>query len=135
MQTTYIRDGLDRLNRPKSQNHDFESIVTNFRTCTTWCCWFAFQIAYSDHVAHEPVSLEEARAHVKRNENANHKCKKAIEVRNEQMYNYILSKRDAYDFVSNNETTYNPQGFNTSLCSLSEETVVGPYVWHSVKES
>ena len=65
---------------------------------------------------------------MKRNEHANHKCKKAIEARNEQMYSDILSKRDAYDFVFNNETTYNPQGFNTSLCSLSEETVVGPYV-------
>ena len=74
------------------------------------------------------MSLDEARAHVKRNEHANHKCRRAIEARNAQLYNNILQKRDAYGFVFNNDTEYTPQGFNTSLCSLSEETTVGPYV-------
>ena len=78
--------------------------------------------------AHEPMSLEDARAHVKRNEHANHKCRRALEARNAQLYNNILQKRDAYGFVFNNDTGYTPQGFNTSLCSLSEETTVGPYV-------
>ena len=74
------------------------------------------------------MSLDEARAHVKRNEHANHKCRRALESRNGDMYNHILRKRDAYDFVFNNDTEYTPQGFNTSLCSLSEDTTVGPYV-------
>jgi 23S rRNA A1618 N6-methylase RlmF len=80
-------------------------------------------------LAHEPMSLNDARALLKRNEHANHKCRHALETRNNHVYNNIIQKRDAYDFVFNNDTEYTPQGFNTSLCSLSEETTVGPYVF------
>ena len=38
-------------------------------------------------------------------------------------------KRDAYGFVIGNDTEYTPQGFNTSLCSLTPEEEVGPYVY------
>jgi hypothetical protein len=89
---------------------------------------WVFSLIIDLTLAHEPMSLDEARAHVKRNEHANYKCRRALESRNGDMYHHILLKRDAYDFVFNNDTEYTPQGFNTSLCSLSEETTVGPYV-------
>lgn len=79
--------------------------------------------------AHEPLSLGDARALVKRNQHANHKCRQALESRKEDVYQNILKKRDAYGFVFDNDTTFTPQGFNTSMCALSEEQVVGPYVF------
>ena len=91
--------------------------------------WVALCLAVQGVFAHEPLSLDDARALVKRNEHANHKCRRALEARNENVYHNILTKRDAYGFVFDNDTTYTPQGFNTSMCALSEEQEVGPYVF------
>jgi hypothetical protein len=93
--------------------------------------WITLALAVQGIWAHEPLSLNDARALVKRNQYANHKCRRALEARNEDIYQGILKKRDAYGFVFDNDTTFTPQGFNTSMCALSEEQEVGPYVFSS----
>jgi hypothetical protein len=90
--------------------------------------WITLFIAFHGVFAHEPLSLDNARALIKRNEHANHKCRRALEARNTDVYHTILQKRDAYGFLFDNDTSYTPQGFNTSMCALSEEQEVGPYV-------
>jgi hypothetical protein len=90
--------------------------------------WITVSISFHGVFAHESLSLDDARALIKRNEHANHKCRRALETRNAEIYNNILQKRDAYGFVFDNDTSFYPQGFNTSMCALSEEQEVGPYV-------
>lgn len=79
-------------------------------------------------LGHRALSPEAAKKFVKRNEHESHKCRRALQARNEQVYTSLLMKRDAYGFVIGNDTEYTPQGFKTSLCSLAPEEEVGPYV-------